>query len=128
MKRIIIWILIAGFIVFCGLTITTALVIYHQVKEISGIAKAEFKENSVESLIKLIESDSHGFAEKNTAIWALGQFADKNAIPFLEELEVLADQNEPCNRQTVLCKEEIQRAIKWCKKGNATSWMYRKIK
>ena len=128
MKKILIWTLTAGCLVFCGVLIYVFTVIYREVDRISGIAKTEFKENSVESLIKLIESNDHCFAEKNTAIWALGQFADEKALPFLEMLDLEAVPDDPCNRQKVLCKREVQRAIKWCSMGNATSWMYKKIK
>lgn len=51
-------------------------------------------------------SENHSFEEKNSAVWALGQFADQKALPFLHEIE---------------------KAIKWCKRGNLTSWMYRNI-
>jgi len=36
--------------------------------------------------------------------------------------------NIPFDRKSGLSKKEIERAIKWCTKGNGTSWMYRKIK
>jgi len=128
MKKVIIWIIIAGIVVFGAILIYTSSVIYREVYEISSVARSKYKLNSVESLIKLIESDDHSFKEKNTAIWALGQFADEKALPFLEKIEPESDPSDPCNRQKALCKREVQRAIKWCRKGNATSWMYRKIR
>ena len=86
-----------------------------------------FDKNALESLTDLINSEKYSFEEKNTAIWALGQFADPKALPLLEKLNSETRDQNRCSRKQELCKREIERAIKWCKTGNATKWMYRKI-
>lgn len=88
-------------------------------------AQNGYKEDCVGSLIKLVQSENKTFREKNSAIWALGQLADKEALPFLYELEKSLPEQEKCSYDSYLCKYEVQKAIKWCEKGNITSWMYR---
>jgi hypothetical protein len=129
MKRIILWALVAGLVIFAGAASYTFHRVYKGVVRITEQAKSEFSGDAMEALRSMIVSDSFSFEEKNTAIWALGQFADPDALPFLEELNSgIAEQRVPFDRSSDLSKYEIEKAIKWCKKGNLTSWMYRKIR
>ena len=129
MKRIIIWIIVAGFVLLLGSAGYTFNQIYRQVTRITELAKSEFSGDAVKALSSLIESDAYGFEEKNTAIWALGQLADPAALPFLEELNAKTkDDTIPFDRSSGLSNYEIEKAIKWCQKGNLTSWMYGKIR
>lgn len=129
MKGIILWILVAGLAILLGSACYTFNRIYRQVDRITGLAKKEYPGNAVEALGSLIASDACGFEEKNTAIWALGQLADPEALPLLEELNsVTQDDSVPFDRSSGLSKYEIEKAIKWCRKGNLTSWMYKKIR
>ena len=129
MKRIILWILVAGMVFLLGSACYTFNRIYRQVDRITDLAKKEFPGNAVEALGSLIASDAHGFEEKNTAIWALGQLADPEALPVLEKLNSeTQDDSVPFDRSSGLSKYEIEKAIKWCRKGNLTSWMYKKIR
>lgn len=116
-----------GFMIFCLMVIFTFSRIHKQVDEITMIAMKEYRLNAIESLTNLIKSENHSFKDKNSAIWALGQFADQEALPFLEGLYIQTEEKGPCSRNNELCKYEIEKAIKWCKQGNLTSWMYRNI-
>ena len=128
MKRIIIWTLVAALLILLGSAAYTFIMIHKQVYRVTEIARQEFGGNAVEALSSLIGSDAHGFEEKNTAIWALGQLADPEALPFLELLNSeLEGDPVPFDRSSGLSKYELEKAIKWCKKGNLTSWMYKKI-
>lgn len=117
-------VLIAGFAIFSMVAIYTFTKIHRQVEEITTIAVEAYGPNAIESLTKLIESKDHRYEDKNSAIWALGQFADPKALPFLEALNGQTEERSPCNRSNDLCKGEIEKAIKWCRNGNLTSWMY----
>mgnify|MGYP001816007843 CR=1 FL=1 len=129
MKRIFLWALVAGFVILAGTAGFTFHQIYQGVAGITEQATSAFPGDAVEALSAFILSDSQSYEDKNTAIWALGQFADPDAIPFLEKLNAgMAEQPVPFDRSGGLSKYEIEKAIKWCKKGNLTSWMYRKIK
>ena len=129
MKKILFWIVVPGVVVFLGFAVYTFSSIYKSVERITNTAKTEFHGDAVHSLIDLVSSDNHDFEEKNQAIWAIGQYADSSALPFLEKLNSeKGGDSSPLDRRSGFSKKEIERAIKWCTKGNCTSWMYRKIK
>ena len=129
MKRFIIWILVAGFVIFLGSAAYTFQLIHKQVSRITALAKSEYPGEAVEALCSLVGSEDHGFEDRNSAVWALGQLADPEALPFLEQLNAAtAEDTVPFDRSGKLSKYEIEKAIKWCKKGNLTSWMYKKIR
>jgi hypothetical protein len=99
-------------------------VIYREVKATCLQAQKEYQEDCVNSLIKLVQSEEKTFRERNTAIWALGQLADKQALPVLQTLYTgKIPPKESLSR--ALSQYELKKAIQWCEKGNATSWMYR---
>lgn len=128
MKRFIIWVLVAGFVIFLGSAAYTFQLIHKQVSGITTLARSEYPGDALEALCSLVRSEDFGFEDKNSAIWALGQLADPEALPFLEQLNALtAEDAVPFDRSGGLSKYEIERAIKWCKNGNLTSWMYKKI-
>jgi len=102
----------------------TLRVIYQDVKATCLKAQREYEEDCVNSLIKLVQSDKKTFRERNTAIWALGQLADKRALPALKSLYTGKIPPKESFSQT-LSQYELKKAIQWCEKGNATSWMYR---
>lgn len=97
--------------------------IYSSVKEKCESAVQEFGEDCVGSLAEVVKSADHTYVEKNGAVWAIGQIADKKALPFLHELAETASYKD-CNLSQNICGFEVQKAIKWCTKGNVTSWMY----
>lgn len=128
MRRLLIMTLVICFIIFGTAVIYTFSVIHNQVENITTIAKVNFKKNAIESLTELISSKNFSFSDKNAAIWALGQYADPEALPFLEKINASTEDHDYCNREQELCKKGIEKAIKWCRKGNVTSWMYKRMK
>lgn len=101
--------------------------IYSGVKTNCLKAKEEFGGECQEALIKLIKAENHSFQERNSAVWALGQLADKKALLFLEDLNKSLPVQDKCRYKEYLCKYEIEKAIKWSREGNVTSWMYKKL-
>lgn len=99
--------------------------IYKNVKNNCVLAKNKYKENCVDALIKFIKSDDETAREKNSAIWALGQLTDKAALPVLYDLDKSLPEQEKCSYDKYLCKYEVEKAIRWCEKGNITGWMYK---
>lgn len=129
MKRIILWTIVAGIVILLGAALYTFNQIHRQVYRITEMAKQEFGGNALEALSSLVKSETYNFEDKNTAIWALGQLADPEALPFLEQLNSgLEEDVVPFDRSSGLSKYEVEKAIKCCLKGNLTSWMYGKIK
>lgn len=98
--------------------------IYKNVKNTCMRARNEYHEDCTGSLIKLIQSDKSTLRQKSSAIWALGQLADKKALSLLYELDKSLPWQKKCPLDTCLSKYEVQKAIKWCEQGNITRWMY----
>ena len=122
-KRTIITLLLIAFFVFAF----SMHSIYKSVKQACIEAVEVFKGDCVDSLIQITQSDNFDYVQKNHAIWALGQLADERALTVLQELNESAVENE-CKLNEAICKYEVEKAIKWCKKGNITNWMYTKLK
>jgi len=124
LKKIIL-ILVASVSIFAIiLFFCSFMVIYQDVKDNCLEVQKEYGDDCVSSLIKLVQSENHTARSKNSAIWSLGQLADKKALPFLYELDKSLLPQEKCDLDKYLCKYEVQKAIKWFQKGNITSWMY----
>ena len=121
----IIILLLSSLILFILLSSISFFIIYYNVKSVSIKARNEYNKNCTESLIELIKSENHSFKEMNDAVWALGQIADKGSLSFLNELLKDSKEFKPCDRNKYLCKYEVEKAIKWCTKGNITGWMYK---
>ena len=122
--------LLLGSIVLGGLVLLflagTFLQIYQGVKRACSQAKAEYHAECVDSLIQTLKSDNKTFRERNGAIWALGQLADTKALPVLKSLYTgNKSAKEPLD--ITISQYELKKAIKWCTKGNLTSWMYRDL-
>ena len=124
-KRVII---IGAFVMALTFIICTSIsfrLIYKGVMAACINANREHAGNCSQSLIAYIKSDQQTFENKNKALWALGQLANKEALPFLKELESEISLEHPCDRGIQLCGLEVKKAIQWCSSGNLTSWMYR---
>lgn len=104
----------------------TMFVIYKEVKEICHEARSEYRLDCVDSLTLLILSEDKSYRQKNSAVWALGQLADRKALPFLQELYTGSIPNKESLDKSI-SQYELFKAIKWCQNGNATSWMYKNI-
>lgn len=67
------------------LTVITFTWIRFDVKTHCDNAKKEYGGNYTEALSRQLEDTNQGFGSKNSAIWALGQLADKNSLPILRK-------------------------------------------
>ena len=124
MKKLAFLLVISLFSLFLIFICGSFFIIYQGVKTTCLKAKEDYKENCVNALIKYIQSNNKTFRDKNSAIWALGQLADKKTLPFLYELNKSLPERKKCSGD-YLCKYEIKKAIKWCETSNITSWMYK---
>lgn len=98
--------------------------IYYTVWKTCDSAKEKHGGNCQSALVKVLEDEKAGPKEKNDAIWALGQMADPESLSALEKIYAgkVPEGREPLNE--VISQYEIEKAIRWVKNGNATSWMY----
>lgn len=93
-----------------------------EVKEISAKASSEYPGDKVEALIAFVSSEKHSLAERDNAVWALGQLGEKRALPALEKYY----SGQRCDHSKYLCQHELRKAIKACKGGlNVSAWIWR---
>lgn len=115
--------IIISLFLFLAIFIASYLSIYSGVKNDCLTAKAEYGDDCVDALTQLVQDEEKSFWERNSAVWALGQLADKRSLSFLKETIVLLSEGK-CDHDQHLCRRELEKAIKWSEKGSATSWMY----
>lgn len=89
-------------------------------------AKKDYKGTCVETLSQLLDDENQAFRNRNSAIWALGQLGNKQALPMLEKYYTgdIPDR-EPWNE--VVSQYELKKAIKLLNDGKnitAIFWRY----
>lgn len=63
--------------------------------------------NRVQALGSLVDCQHCGLAERNRAVWALGQLRDREALPILMKYYT----RQKCNHESDLCQYELQKAV-----------------
>jgi len=84
------------------------------VENFSQQAMAQYRGDRVEALIAQVDCQTCSLADRNHAVWALGQLADKRALPVLRKYYT----GEPCDHGRLICQREITKAIRWTE-GNS---------
>ncbi|HRZ95241.1 MAG TPA: hypothetical protein P5262_01595 [Candidatus Moranbacteria bacterium] len=104
--------------------VSVAFVLYYTVWKTCGLAKEKYSGNCQKALVAVLEDEKTSPKEKNDAVWALGQMAEPESLPALQKIYAgkVPEGREPLNE--VVSQYEIEKAIRWVKNGNATSWMY----
>lgn len=125
-KKLVISIISIGAVCFLLLFFVLANSIGDKVENQCEIAQQEFAGDCVEALMKLIEDETVGYGEKNSAIWALGQLGDERALLFLQEYYNSYDSNNQTKRNEALSQYELHKAIKLLDGGfNITAFVWR---
>lgn len=124
MKKIILTLLLSvvilGAVIFAGGIFS----IYYAVWKTCNSAKENYGGKCQPALVKVLEDEKTSPKGKNDAIWALGQMAEPESLAPLEKIYAgkVPEGREPLNE--VVSQYEIEKAIRWVKNGNITSWMY----
>jgi hypothetical protein len=84
-------------------------------------ARREFGGDRVEALSAFVDSEKHTLAERNHAVWALGQLRDPRGLPVL----IKHRTGKPCEHSRFLCQYEIEKAIALCRQEGARGWLAR---
>jgi hypothetical protein len=120
MKKIILAIGIFLIVIFAGGIFS----IYYTVWKTCDSAKEKHGGKCQTSLVSVLEDGNANPKDKNDAIWALGQMAEPESLAALEKIYSgkVPEGREPLDE--VVSQYEVEKAIRWVKNGNATSWMY----
>jgi len=93
-------------------------------REFGDEARREFSGDRVEALSAFVDSEKHTLAERNHAVWALGQLRDPRGLPVL----IKHRTGKPCDHSRFLCQYEIEKAIALCRQEGARGWITRVLK
>lgn len=105
--------LFAACTVFCvsaALLLGLCLWVRHDVASVTQEARRLYPGGRVQALAALAESDTAPLAQRNRAIWALGQLADARALPALKRLQT----HQPCDHAHQVCQYEVEKAVAFC--------------
>jgi len=89
----------------------TSLVIGHQVRNLVGAARVTTPGEPIPALLSILNSPTATVADRDHAIWALGQLGAAQA---LDDLEALYTGQE-CQHDTKLCQDGLAKAIELCR-------------
>lgn len=81
--------------------------IYSAVNNAERSAMSKHTGNRVQALCELVDCQNCGLAERNRAVWALGQLRDSAALPVLTKYYT----GQKCNHESALCQHELQKAV-----------------
>lgn len=98
--------LIVGFV-------ATSMIIGGQVRATMAAAQKAQPGNGVAALMAVANSAGAPVAERNRAIWALGQLGVRAALPMLSSLSTGAG----CHHDTEICQHEVAKAMALCDGG-----------
>ena len=84
------------------------------IHDISHVAMDRFEGDRIDALIALADCADCRVEDRNRAVWALGQFRDKRALPVLQKYY----DGTPCSHACSICQRELEKAIRWTE-GNA---------
>ena len=115
-----------GISIFILFFVITCTWIGFDVKTKCFDAKKEYGGSCTESLISLLEDENRGFRARNSAIWALGQLGNQNALPVLQSFYTgnIPDR-EPLDK--TISQYELKKAINLTSGGKnitAIFWRY----
>lgn len=84
-----------------------ALWIQTDVRRTTDMAVREYPGDGVQALIAYVDTEDHPLADRNRAVWALGQMREPRALPVLERHYT----GQPCDHARMLCQYELKKAI-----------------
>jgi len=117
---------VIGISIFVLFFVIACTWIGYDVKQKCQDAKHQYGGNCTEALISLLNDEDRGFRDRNSAIWALGQLGDPNALPVLQEYYTgdIPDR-EPLDK--VISQYELKKAVALTSGGKnitAIFWRY----
>jgi len=115
-----------GFSICLLFFVITCSWIGYEVKTQCQEAQREYAKTCVDSLIDLLNDETKGFRQRNSAVWALGQLGDNKALPVLESYYTgNIPPREPLDKS--ISQYELKKAINLAKGGiniSAILWKY----
>jgi hypothetical protein len=108
------------FVAIVALFMTAETMIGLGVRKFSQLAQEQYPSDRVSALIKMVECESCPMADRNHAVWALGQLADQRALPILEKHYT----GKPCDHVNEVCQYELDKALRLVRSGHNTEAVF----
>ena len=115
-----------GASIFIMFSVIACVWIGFEVKNQCTIAKAAYGSNNcTQALSSLLDDENRSFQERNSAIWALGQLGEKEALPMLQKYYTgIIPNREPLNG--TISQYELKKAINLANGGiNISAFIWR---
>jgi len=116
---------VIGVSIFLLFFVVVCTWIGYDVKRQCSEARSEYGGSCVEALMELVDDEEAGYRRRNSAIWALGQLGDSEALPLLKSYYTgdIPDR-EPLDE--VISQYELKKAVELTSGGvNASAWIWR---
>jgi len=85
-------------------------------------AQSMFPGARVEALIAMVDCRNCSLKDRNHAVWALGQLAEKRALPVLQKYYT----GTKCDHERLICQYELRKALNLAAKGrNPSAFLWR---
>ena len=98
----------AAFLVFAMTGYAAVFLSIHAgVSDAARSAMTKYRGDRVQALSLLVNCESCSLAERNRAVWALGQLRDARAIPILMKYYT----RQKCDHASDLCQHELRKAV-----------------
>jgi len=124
-KNFIFYIIGLAIIIFLFIFLVTCTQIGYDVQKRCEFAQYRYGGDCVNALMNQI-SDEDDQYNKNSAIWALGQLGDKQALPFLEKYNNHKELPEYESWQKGISQYELRKAIRLLNSGiNLSAFVWR---
>jgi hypothetical protein len=81
--------------------------IHADVTDAARSAMNKYSGDRVQALCAMVDCETCGLAERNRAVWAVGQLRDARALPILMKYYT----RQTCNHRSDLCQYELQKAV-----------------
>ncbi len=92
-------------------------------QRVSDDAVARFPGDRAEALTQVVDCEACALADRNRAVWALGQMTEVRALPVLRKYY----DAQPCNHSARLCQYELRKAIRMIQAPNPSGHLMRRL-
>lgn len=124
-RKLIPLLFIIGVCFFLFFFVITSVYIGKNVKNQCRQSMREYGGDCVPALITLLNDENKSFRARNSAIWALGQLGDSQALPALQKYYT-GNVSRKESFDKVISQYELQKAIKLTSGGfNLTAFLWR---
>jgi hypothetical protein len=127
LKRVLLIMFAIGGLLILLIFFVSAKKIGQGVGDACRLAQERYGGDCVESLIRFLDDEENSPRRRNSAVWALGQLGDAQALPVLEKYYRSDNGGQRERLDTQLSQYELKKAIRLAKGGlNLTAFLWRK--